>query len=171
MFTRKTMHNNEYCHPNDNIKLPQNFLNEPTLALLMGISNEEGVEQSMVVQKAFDARSFIKYIELVVKKHRNQKIALFMDNLGVHHARTVKPVYEKFDVMSIYNAAYSPEFNPIEMCFSKIKHIFKKLRLQKLTGQHKMSHHEMIAQAQASLTLDHVQGCIRHAKEDLDKES
>ena len=34
----------------------------------------------------------------------------------------------------IYNVAYSPDYNPIESVFSKIKRAFRVLRAQKLTG-------------------------------------
>ena len=45
----------------------------------------------------------------------------------------------------IYNAAYSPEYNPIELVFSKVKQKFKALRARKLTGRNKSKRHNRAA--------------------------
>ena len=51
-------------------------------------------------------------------------LALFMDNLAVHRHREVQLEYEKLNIIPIFNVAYSPEFNPIEAVFSKVKAIY-----------------------------------------------
>ena len=52
-----------------------------------------------------------------------------MDNAPIHRSREVKPVYGELDVKPVYNVAYSPEFNPIEAVFSKVKSVFSNRRL------------------------------------------
>ena len=47
----------------------------------------------------------------------------------------------------IFNVSYSPEWNPIELVFSKIKLEFKKLRMRKLTGLIQDDHEAMIKKA------------------------
>ena len=38
-----------------------------------------------------------------------------MDNATIHHTKKIKEYIKKKDINVIYNMAYCPEFNPIEM--------------------------------------------------------
>ena len=49
-----------------------------------------------------------------------------MDNLGAHKGEKVKHLIESRAARVIFLPAYSPDFNPIEESFSKIKAILKK---------------------------------------------
>ena len=49
------------------------------------------------------------------------KIALFMDNLSAHKSDKSKAEMTKLGFRYIFNVPYSPEFNPIEFVFSKVK--------------------------------------------------
>ena len=51
-------------------------------------------------------------------------IALFCDQLVVHRSKEVKPWYDQLNIKLVLNVGYSPEFNPIEAVFSKIKRVF-----------------------------------------------
>ena len=44
-----------------------------------------------------------------------------MDNLSAHTSNKSKDAMKELDFRYIYNVAYSPDFNPIEFVFSKIK--------------------------------------------------
>ena len=46
-----------------------------------------------------------------------------MDNLYVHKSRAAREHFEKLNIEPIWNVSYSPEFNPIEAVFSKVKAI------------------------------------------------
>ena len=58
-----------------------------------------------------------------------------MDNLPVHKSNIVKPLYDSLNIMPIYNVSYSPELNPIEAVFSKVKAIFNRQRLNHLVNK------------------------------------
>ena len=47
-----------------------------------------------------------------------------MDQLAVHKSRDVRPWYEELNIAPVYNVVYSPEFNPIESIFSRVKALF-----------------------------------------------
>ena len=55
-----------------------------------------------------------------------------MDNLYVHKSRAAREHFEKLNIEPIWNVSYSPEFNPIEAVFSKVKAIFRRKRLNAL---------------------------------------
>jgi transposase len=50
-----------------------------------------------------------------------------MDNLGAHQLRRVKELIEARGCELIYLPPYSPDFNPIEEAFAKVKHILRKI--------------------------------------------
>ena len=50
----------------------------------------------------------------------------------MHKSKEAKPYFEKLNIEPIWNVRYSPEFNPIEAIFSKVKAIFNRRRLNQL---------------------------------------
>ena len=61
-FTRKTTKNNEYCLPKQNVTVDMTKLNEPTLALLSGISKERGQETFMVFPDSVNIPKFKQWL-------------------------------------------------------------------------------------------------------------
>jgi transposase len=51
---------------------------------------------------------------------------LLMDNARIHHSRIVVDYMNTTNHKIIYNVPYCPEFNPIELIFSKFKAIIRK---------------------------------------------
>ena len=47
----------------------------------------------------------------------------------------MQPWDEKLNITPVFNVAYSPEFNPIEAAFSKVKRIFNQRRLNCLVNK------------------------------------
>ena len=75
---------------------------------------------------------FLKRLRRVSKK---RPIAIFMDQLAVHRSKEVKPLYQELNIVPIFNIGYSPEFNPIEAVFSKVKRKFSSERLRCLVNK------------------------------------
>lgn len=53
---------------------------------------------------------------------------LVLDNWTVHHGSDIKKLVDSYACQLRYLPAYSPDFNPIELVFSKIKAFVKALR-------------------------------------------
>ncbi len=51
-----------------------------------------------------------------------------MDNMRTHHAKEVKKIIEEFKINVIFLPPYSPDYNPIEKMWSKIKAILRKIK-------------------------------------------
>ena len=51
-----------------------------------------------------------------------------MDNLRVHSSEKSKKFMQELGIRYIFNLTYAPDYNPIELVFSKIKQKFKTLR-------------------------------------------
>ena len=88
------------------------------------------------------------------------KVCLFMDQLSAHTSEKAKATMRELGFRWVYNVAYSPQWNPIELVFSKVKHTFKVLRAQKLTGLRQEGHEALIHMAVGAVTKQEVVNCV-----------
>ena len=65
--------------------------------------------------------------------------------------------------------AYSPEFNPIEAVFSRVKAIFNRRRLNCLVNKIGFNADETIKTSFRAVTVDHCAACVRKSRELLEK--
>ena len=59
-------------------------------------------------------------------KHIFKERPVIQDNARCHHAKMVKEFVRDNNINYKFNPAYSPEFNPIELMFNKVKTEFRK---------------------------------------------
>jgi len=93
--------------------------------------------------------------------HGATPLALFMDNLAVHIALDVQPFYSNLDIVQIKNVGYSPQFNPIESTFSKVKALFNRVRLNCLVNRIGFNFERTIKAAFSVITSKHCANCVR----------
>ena len=115
--------------------------------MLASISKEKGVEHFQIFPKSVNRQKFDEWLTRFREKIGDDKVCLFMDQLQVHTSEASKAAMRERGFRWIYNIAYSPEYNPIELTFSKIKYEFKKLRARKLIGLTQESHEVLVAKA------------------------
>ena len=85
-------------------------------------------------QRSVNIQKFKEYLVRLREENGDDKLCIFMDNLTVHKSNKTKKTLQTLKIKSIFNISYSPQYNPIESVFSKVKQKFKCLRLQKLMG-------------------------------------
>ena len=132
MFTRKTVHVKEYSKRRSNLEIDQTTIDEPAYALLQSISKSNGVEHGKVFQKSVNVAKFLSYVNELRDSCGQRKICIFMDNLSVHRSPKVLGKLDEYGIKYAFNLPYSPDYNPIEFVFLKIKQAFKMTRLQKI---------------------------------------
>ena len=57
-----------------------------------------------------------------------------MDNLGSHRGKAVRRAIRKAGARLLFLPKYSPDLNPIEQVFSKLKHILRKAQARSYDG-------------------------------------
>ena len=62
----------------------QVLINEPTLAMLSGISKEKGLEAYMIFPFSVNIAKFKEYLTKLREENEGEKICIFMDNLSTH---------------------------------------------------------------------------------------
>ena len=86
---------------------------------------------------------------------------MLMDQLTVHKAKTVKPLYPQLNIRPIFNVGYSPEFNPIESAFSIVKFHFCKSRLNDIVNRRGFNFERTIEASFKEVTVAHCRAFVR----------
>jgi transposase len=105
-------------------RVPRNRGKNTTL--LSSISLEE-IGPSLAVEGATDREVFEAYIEHILVPALFPGQVVVMDNLTAHKGGRVRELIEGQGCELLYLPPYSPDFNPIEEAFSKIKGLLRKV--------------------------------------------
>jgi transposase len=82
--------------------------------------------ESMCIEGATDARAFELYVEHFLAPSLTEGQVVVMDNLGAHRPKRIRELVEERGAELVFLPSYSPDLNPIEEAFSKIKNILRK---------------------------------------------
>jgi transposase len=85
-----------------------------------------GMGPSMVVEGGANGAVFEGYLREMVVPALGEGDVIVMDNLSVHKSERVREMIEGAGAQILYLPPYSPDFNPIEEAFSKIKNLLRK---------------------------------------------
>ena len=129
MFTKSTNQLTEWSAECDNVCIDQQKAYTSYVAVIAAIGFQRGVECVYMLDDPVTIPSFTHYLSLLSKRVGGKPIALFLDNLGSHTSNKAKQHAKMLDIEMIFNVPYSPEYNPIEHVFSKVKRIYKKNKL------------------------------------------
>jgi transposase len=97
----------------------------PNTTLLTSISLE-GMGPSLAVEGATNREVFEAYVEQVLSPTLREGQVVVMDNLSAHKGERVRELIEARGCELLYLPPYSPDYNPIEEAFSKVKCILRK---------------------------------------------
>ncbi len=86
----------------------------------------KGMIAPMVLDGPMNGDAFLAYIRQVLVPELETGMAVIMDNLPAHKVTGVRQAIEGAGAKLIYLPPYSPDFNPIEMAFSKLKAALRK---------------------------------------------
>jgi transposase len=138
-----------------NLLVPRNRGKNTTLLSSMTI---EGMGPSLAVEGATTARVFETYVERVLAPSLRPGQIVVMDNLGAHKPRRVRELIEGAGCELLYLPAYSPDYNPIEEAFSKIKNL-----LRRASARTRDSLVEAMGAALSAVTAQDALGFFEHA--------
>lgn len=75
----------------------------------------------MLIDQPMDGKIFLAWCEQTLAPTLRPGDIVVMDNLPVHKAAGIRDVIEARDANLLYLPPYSPDFNPIENAFAKLK--------------------------------------------------
>lgn len=98
--------------------VPKNFGRNVSI---LGSLSCYGMEAVMTVEGAVDAAVFRAYVGHVLVPTLRAGDVVVMDNLSVHKVQDIEAMIARAGAQLIYLPPYSPDWSPIEPCWSKIK--------------------------------------------------
>ena len=132
MTTKSTMPTHDWTPVNQPFQIDYKLYHKKTIASIIGISREAGVELIMNFPSSVNSDKYALYLRALRQKHPGEKLALFVDQLMVHRSKATLPVLEELEITNILNAPYSPNYNPAEGAIAICKRQIKKERLRAL---------------------------------------
>jgi len=111
----------------------------------------------MCVEGATDKAVFEAYVEEVLAPSLFEGQVVVLDGLGAHRTQRVRELIEDRGCDLVFLPSYSPELNPIEEAFSKIKHL-----VRKAAEREREALNEAIAAALRAIRAQDVVGWFAH---------
>ena len=116
-----------------------------------------GITAPLVLSGAVNGTVFYGYIEQCVVPTLKPGDILFMDNLSAHKVAGLAELIQACGAHLVYLPPYSPDFNPIELAWSKVKTILRRLKARTFPDLI-----EALKQALLAITPQDIQAWFAH---------
>jgi transposase len=84
------------------------------------------VEAPWLIDRPINGECFLLYVEKVLVPTLRPGDIVIMDNLGSHKGKAVRRAIRSAGAKLLFLPKYSPDLNPIEQLFAKLKHLLRK---------------------------------------------
>jgi transposase len=96
-----------------------------TMTFLAALRHDR-IAAPCVIDGPINGRSFLAYVEQFLLPTLQPGDIVVMDNLGSHKGKAVRQAVRKAGAKLFFLPPYSPDLNPIEQLFAKLKTLLKK---------------------------------------------
>jgi transposase len=127
-----------------------------TLTMLAALT-WQGLQAPMTIASATDGDVFLAYLEQVLCPSLRPGQIVIMDNLAAHKVSGVREKITATGAQLLYLPPYSPDFNPIEQAWSKIKQYLRSAKARSLEALE-----IAITQALATITPENASAWFAH---------
>jgi len=104
-------------------KVPHGHWNTTTFLAAL---RHDRIDAPWLLDGPIDGESFQLYVEKVLLPTLRPGDIVIMDNLGSHKGKAVRRLIRSAGAKLIFLPKYSPDLNPIEQVFAKLKHLLRK---------------------------------------------
>ena len=136
-------------------KVPRNRGKNQTL--IASITLAGGMGAAVSIEGSTDAEVFEAYVKKFLAPTLRVGQVVVLDGLGAHRTERVRELVEEHGAELVFLPSYSPDLNPIEEAFSKVKNI-----VRKAGARTREALDEAIAEAISAVTLEDVAGWFTH---------
>ncbi len=138
-------------------KVPRNRGKNQTLIAAITLDGAMDQRAAVTIEGATDAPVFEGYVEHFLGPTLAEGQVVVMDKLGAHRTEKVRELIEARGAQLVFLPSYSPDLNPIEEAFSKIKTILRKAR-----ARTREALIEAMAEALRAVTPEDAMGWFKH---------
>ena len=96
-----------------------------TITFLAALRHDR-IDAPWLLEGPIDGESFTLYIHKVLLPTLRPGDIVIMDNLGSHKGKIVRRLIRSAGAKLLFLPKYSPDLNPIEQVFAKLKHLLRK---------------------------------------------
>jgi putative transposase len=104
-------------------KVPQGRWKTTTFVAALRLDR---IEAPWLLEGPIDGESFRTYVARVLVPTLHPGDIVVMDNLGSHKGKAVRDLIRSAGAILFFLPKYSPDLNPIEQVFAKLKHLLRK---------------------------------------------
>ena len=98
-----------------------------TTTTFLAALRHDRIDAPWLLNGPIDGESFRTYVEKVLVPTLRPGDIVVMDNLGSHKGKAIRQLIRAAGAKLIFLPKYSPDLNPIEQVFAKLKHLLRKL--------------------------------------------
>lgn len=124
---------------------------------MIGAMALDGFRGFMTIDSGTTSEVFLAFIEQSLGDKLREGDLVVMDNLAAHKSAVVVAAIRRRGAEVIFTPPYSPEFNPIEKAWAKLKDIIRKLETRT-----RDAFDDAVAQAIEAISLDDITAWARH---------
>jgi transposase len=125
---------------------------------ILGAMSLSGMVATMTIEEPTDTDIFLAYIEHLLYPVLKADDVVVMDNLSAHKAPAVREWIEKAGAEVLYLPPYSPDLNPIEKAWAKLKQMLRNAK-----ARTKETLDQAITETLTQITPANAQAWFRHA--------
>ena len=103
---------------------------------ILGAMDHNGMLAAMTIEAATDREVFLAYLETVLCPKLRPGHVVVMDNLSAHKVDGVRERIERAGASLLYLPPYSPDLNPIEKAWSKLKQDMRSAQARTVEALH-----------------------------------
>ena len=92
----------------------------------------DGIRTGLSVPGTIDTQTMLFFVEEMLAPTLKRGDLVFLDNCSIHKAEEIAEAIEARGAWVIFLPTYSPDLNPIENCWSKVKSILRSLKPRSL---------------------------------------
>lgn len=94
----------------------------------------ERIEAPCLLDGPINGEVFLTWVRIFLVPTLRPGDVVVMDNLGSHRGKRVRQAIRQAGAKLIFLPKYSPDLNPIEQVFSKLKHMLRKAQARSYEG-------------------------------------
>lgn len=131
--------------------------NRGTVTTVIGALTARGITALMAVEGGTSTDVFLDFLCGHLAPTLRAGDVLVMDNLAAHHAKAVRTVVASRGATILFTPTYSPDLNPIELCWSKFKSLLKAIGARTKEGLR-----TALRVASSLITRSDIRGWFKH---------
>ena len=109
----------------DRVKAKAPFGRWKTMTFIAALRHDR-IDAPCLFDGPINGQAFLAYVEQVLVPTLSPGDVVVLDNLGSHRGKAVRRAIRQAGAKMLFLPKYSPDLNPIEQVFSKLKHLLRK---------------------------------------------